>query len=203
MASTAAFPVDESGLIIGAEASNIGGDINIRNSFQDNQDTGFDVTEAGLYDGYTIWLNADKDGYTVVMSDVDTNSDNETWLTFSGTFAGSEFVDYFSGGHFYYAAQKYNTGEPLVSNISDAAISVISEQADTPEFTAGGAYVSGGSLVIGFTGSAGYEYIIESTDDLTSSDPWTVITNITLSESPAEVALPVTNSEAFYRVRSE
>lgn len=120
MAANAAFLSGSSSLVVGAEADNNGNDILIVSSFQDSGDTGFDVTNAELYNGFTMTLTADVEGYTFVLDSVG----NTDPVTVSGTFAGNEFLDYFSTGHFYYTAQQFNTGLPLVSTISEATISV-------------------------------------------------------------------------------
>ncbi|MDF7809282.1 Ig-like domain-containing protein, partial [Pontiellaceae bacterium B12219] len=185
-------------LLIGAEAANNGSDILIAGSFQDSGNTGFKASDAELYNGFTMTLTADVTGYTFVLDSVGAADP----VTVSGTFAGSEFLDYFSTGHFYYAAQQFNTGSPLVSTISEASISIVKggEEAEVPSFVAGGTYVSNGNLIVGFTGSVGYEYSIESTDGLSDTNSWTVATNIAaMPASPMEVVFPATNRAAFYR----
>ena len=111
-------------MLIQMEGSNIGSDIMIPTaSFQDTGDTGLQNFNNAILQGFTATLTADKDGYEFSLTGVHTTSP----LTVSGSFSGTEFVDNFGTGHFYYAAQKYNQATPLVTNITEASISVVPE----------------------------------------------------------------------------
>jgi hypothetical protein len=124
MYPAATTATEETGMIIGVEANNLGGDVNIRASFQDIGVTGYKGTDAELYNGFTMTLTADVAGYTFVLESIGATSP----ITVSGTFAGTEFLDNFGTGHFYFAEQKWNTG-PLTSTLSEASITVESRLA--------------------------------------------------------------------------
>ncbi|MDF7809077.1 right-handed parallel beta-helix repeat-containing protein [Pontiellaceae bacterium B12219] len=65
-----------------------------------------------------------------------------------------------------------------------------------PEMT-----VSNGNMMLGFSGTVGQHYRVESIDDLISSNSWQVVTDlVSLAVSPVAVSAPMTNSAAFYRV---
>ena len=112
-------------MIIQIEADSNGNDINLwGTSFQDAGDTGFDslAGDGEIYDGFTLTLVADVNGYEFTLEGLAAST-----ITASGTFSGTEFVDNFGLGHFYYAAQRFNTGGGLVSTISEASIDVVPE----------------------------------------------------------------------------
>jgi hypothetical protein len=183
-----------SNLIVSVEAGD-NNDVKIWTSFQDDGDTGYKVTDASLYDGFGLSLTANVDGYTFLITDVETGT-GTNWISISGTFDGNEFLDHFGGGHFYYAAQKHDSAS-LVSTISDASLSVSATVAG--KFV--GSSVSNGNLVMEFTGSVGRGYLVETTENLTIPDSWETATNITsLPESPMTVSWPTTNAAAFYRI---
>ena len=185
-------------LLLAIKGPNDGGDVEIFASFQDIGDSGYAVTAASLYDGFGLSLTANSAGYTFVLTDVELGT-GTNWVTVSGTFAPGVFTNYFSGGNFYYAAQKFNTGAPLISTISDATLSVDTPVAEKPVIT--GSFVSAGNFYLEFTGTVGQEYGVESTDNLILSDSWGTVTNIpSLPESPMTVGWPATDSAAFYRV---
>ncbi|VGO15661.1 hypothetical protein PDESU_04246 [Pontiella desulfatans] len=202
--------VTTTNLMLGVKAANQGSDVQLRNSWLTNGNLGFDAQEASMLDGFSIYLTADKDGYTFVIYDIIVaNStvsgavNGATWGMVSGSFSGNEFVDYFSDGRLFYGAQRFNTDpttDPLVSFISDATISV--SVPDAGEFT--GVTVSNGSLVVEFTGSVGRGYIVETTENLSIPNSWETATNITaLPESPMTLELPTTKNAAFFRILND
>ena len=108
--------------LIGLEAGNNGSDIL---SFVDSNavvDTGFSATDAEILNGFSLTLTADVNGWEYTLESVGATSP----LTVGGTYSGTEFVDTFGGGHFFYTAQKFNNADPLVSTISEASIHVTS-----------------------------------------------------------------------------
>jgi len=108
-------------MVVQMEAANNGGDIVVgANSFQDTGDTGLQVFDVAITNGFVATLTADKDGYSFSLSSVHTTSPH----IISGTFSGTEFVDHFGTGHFYYTVQKFNQATPLVTNITEASIDV-------------------------------------------------------------------------------
>jgi hypothetical protein len=199
-----------SNLVLGVRAANQGSDVELRNSWLTNGSLGFDAQEASMLDGFSIYLTADKDGYTFVIYDIIVaNStvsgavNGATWGMVSGSFSDNEFVDYFSDGRLFYGAQRYNTDpttDPLVSFISDATISVTVP--DAGEFT--GVTVSNGWLVVEFTGSVGRGYIVETTENLNIPNSWEIATSIAeLPESPMTLELPTTKNAAFFRILND
>jgi hypothetical protein len=137
MFSSNSVPNADTGLIIGTEMGNIGNDINIRSSFQDIGATGDKSSNAEIYNGFSITLTANVDGYSFVLDSIG----DTTPITVNGTFSGTEFVDNFGTGHFNYSAQKFNTGA-VTTTISEATITVIPEPA-----TLGLVVAMGGSLL--------------------------------------------------------
>jgi hypothetical protein len=131
MFSSAEAATTDTGMLIGAKMANQGSAVNIRASFQDIGDTGFFATDAELYDGFTMTLTANAAGYTFVLESVGATSP----ITVSGTFAGTEFLDHFGSGHFYFSAQKFNTG-PVSTTISEASISVTGAEVFYADFNA-------------------------------------------------------------------
>ncbi|VGO15663.1 hypothetical protein PDESU_04248 [Pontiella desulfatans] len=131
MFSSAEAATTDTGMLIGAKMANQGSAVNIRASYQDIGDTGFFATDAELYDGFTMTLTANAAGYTFVLESVGATSP----ITVSGTFAGTEFLDHFGSGHFYFSAQKFNTG-PVSTTISEASISVTGAEVFYADFNA-------------------------------------------------------------------
>ncbi|MEP4077269.1 hypothetical protein [Haloferula sp.] len=108
-------------MLIQMEGGNIGSDILIgANSFQDAGDTGLQNFNSAILNGFTATLTADKDGYEFSLTGVHTTSPHIV----TGTFSGTEFVDNFGTGHFYYTAQKFNQATALTTNITEASIDV-------------------------------------------------------------------------------
>lgn len=121
----------DSPLLVQMEASNTGNDVVIgANSFQDAGATGLKVTNAEILNGFVATLTADKDGYEFSLTDVHTDSPH----IISGTFSGSEFVDNFGTGHFYYTVQKYTQGTPLNTVFNEASIDVTSNVPEPSSF---------------------------------------------------------------------
>ena len=83
---------------------------------------GWAVTEASLADGFTVSLVADSAGFNFTLSDIAEVGGSNTTLAFGGTFAGTEFIDNFGGGHLYYARQGSNGTADV--NLSEFSIDV-------------------------------------------------------------------------------
>ena len=81
---------------------------------------GWAVTESGLHDGYTVTLVANSAGFTFTLSDItETGNITNTELSYSNTFAGTEFIDNFGGGHIYYTRQgSAGTATDFISEFS-------------------------------------------------------------------------------------
>lgn len=110
-------------LLAGLEAGNNNSDILI---FEIDgatiTDTGANATDAELVNGFNLSLVADVNGYTYTLDSVNGGAA----VVASGAFTGTQFVDTFGSGHFYYTAQKFNNATPLVSTITEASIDVTS-----------------------------------------------------------------------------
>ncbi|MEP4049578.1 MAG: M60 family metallopeptidase [Luteolibacter sp.] len=113
-------------LLLGIEAANTGSDVNLVGSFVGDADVGFDILQSSLEDGFRITLTANSTGYRFVLTDIVVRESGKTTAVVSGTFSGTEFVDYFSGGHFHLSAQKWNNGN-LEVDLSEASIDVTSD----------------------------------------------------------------------------
>ena len=133
MADTVAFRGGStSNLILGMAAANSGSDVRLMASFQDDGTRNFNANQASLEDGFSITLTANSAGYSFFLSDilvagstVPEYTNGDTTATVSGTFAGTEFLDNFSTGYFYTAAQRFNgTVGDLVVDYSVATIDV-------------------------------------------------------------------------------
>jgi arylsulfatase A len=110
-------------MIVNLNSSDTAGVIDIwETSFQDAGPTAYSTGgDAALADGFALTLEADVDGYTFTLDSVAAST-----IVLDGTFAGTEFVDNFGSSHFYYTAQRFNTGGGLVSTIGEASIAVAS-----------------------------------------------------------------------------
>jgi hypothetical protein len=106
-------------LLVGIKPT--GAVILVGNSFPGTQTAAFTVNLASIYDGFGITLTANNEGWTVELTDVVLSTG--TSATMSGSFTGTQFVDNFSGGHFYLAAQK-DAAPDVVVNLSQASIDV-------------------------------------------------------------------------------
>lgn len=86
---------------------------------------GWAVTESGLADGFTVTLVADSSGFTFTLNDItETGNLTNTSVSYSNTFAGTEFIDNFATGHIYYTRQ--GSGGTANVNISEFSIDVTS-----------------------------------------------------------------------------
>ncbi|MDB4507170.1 PEP-CTERM sorting domain-containing protein [Akkermansiaceae bacterium] len=107
---------DDSGMALGNITS---GDGTLLNA------AGWAVTEASLADGFTMTLVADSAGFNFTLTDIQEFGNlTNTTLTFGSTFAGTEFIDNFGGGHLYYARQGSNGTVDV--NLSEFSIDVTS-----------------------------------------------------------------------------
>lgn len=128
LSDTAAFRGGSAAnLLLGMAGSNAGSDVRITASFQDDGSLDFNSNMAAIQDGFSITLTANAAGYSFTLSDIlvagSTNAlytDGATTATIAGTFAGTEFLDNFSTGHFYTAFQQF--GGTMVADISSASI---------------------------------------------------------------------------------
>lgn len=116
MASTATFdgntPVSTSNLIL-----NVGGVGNpqpavfMRNSFADfTVPAEFAISEASAADGFSVTLTANAAGFTFSFSGLEPVDPLDTVGDVSGTFTGTQFVDFFGAGRYYASAQKRFAG---------------------------------------------------------------------------------------------
>ncbi|MDF7809641.1 PEP-CTERM sorting domain-containing protein [Pontiellaceae bacterium B12219] len=141
MAAGTGFRSGSSNLILALEAQNQGSDVLIQvTSFQNAGEVGFDLTEASLEDGLSVTFTANAAGYSFLLEDIVVDggvNDGNTSALVTGTFAGTEFIDYFSGGFFYTGVQKDNSGA-LGVDYSEASISVVPEPATLGLVTAMG-----------------------------------------------------------------
>ncbi|MDB0068613.1 PEP-CTERM sorting domain-containing protein [Akkermansiaceae bacterium] len=111
-------------LQIDADNDNSGMAINGITSLTINA-AGWAVTEASLADGFTVTLVADSAGFNFTLTDIQEFGNlTNTTLIFGSTFAGTEFIDNFGGGHLYYARQGSNGTVDV--NLSEFSIDVTS-----------------------------------------------------------------------------
>lgn len=107
-------------LLLQIEAGNNGSDVAVSSSFTTGGDAGFNALQSSLEDGFSITLTANRSGYQFELSDIVTDS-GATSSSVEGTFGGTEFVDHFNGGRFYFSAQKWNNGN-IELDISKASV---------------------------------------------------------------------------------
>ncbi|CAD7694829.1 unnamed protein product [Ostreobium quekettii] len=102
-----------------------------------SDDAVWGVDEASLLDGFTISIEANKDGFTVTISDAEfVDNGSATPGVFHGAFTGTEFIDNFGGGHLYFTAQK--SGAAMIVNLGELSIEVAEPLLLTADFNRDG-----------------------------------------------------------------
>lgn len=107
-------------------ASGNGGDYKMSANAMFANDSGLNIVETSLHDGFSFTLVADVDSYEFTLSDVTFTTGSATSATISGALTGTEFLDTFSAGHFYFAAQQAGGGTTVVTTLTGATIDVSS-----------------------------------------------------------------------------
>lgn len=117
------FQIDDAGAPSGIAINGITSDVvNI---------AGWAVTESSLVNGFTITMVADSAGFNFTLTDIqEVGNLTNTTISYGNTFAGTEFIDNFGGGHLYYAVQGSNGGGDV--NISELSIDVTSASIPEP-----------------------------------------------------------------------
>lgn len=172
-----------------------------QNSFQDAGTLTARSSEDSMKDGFDITLVVDKDGYTFFINDIINSADGDaTTIIQSGTFAGTEFLDHFSTGHFYMAAQKWNTGE-VVMNVSEAYVAVLHPNTVVPILAIDP--LSTNQMVISWNSSVGSVYSVQSKENLVVDDWMTITNNLPATPPMNTYTDTVDNVTGFYQVTGE
>jgi hypothetical protein len=157
---------------------------------------------ASMEDGFDITLVANKVGYSFVINGiVDSANANATTIVQSGTFIGDEFLDHFSGGHFYLAIQKQTTATTIMS-ISEAYIAVQKGYPATEVPILAIDPLSTNQVVISWNSSTGSVYSVQAKSNLIMDD-WGTISSNLLATPPVNSYTDTVDTVEFYQVTGE
>jgi fibronectin type 3 domain-containing protein len=143
---------------------------------------------------------SDLDRYSIYRS----TSSGSGYVAIKTDLYSSEYTDasVVNGTTYYYVVSAMDVNGNVSADSSEVSASPAAE-VEPAEFLVENIAVSDGNFTVLFAGTVGGNYRVETTDDLTTTNGWMVVTNVaSLPVSPFEISTPVTNDAGFYRVIS-